>query len=925
MKSRLLALIAISILSMFIIKILIAQSSEPTAKIKLDFVTSHKIDVDTALTSTGKASGLNNVGVGETVYPVGVATGTNITYQWSIDGPTGSSATLSSTIEDSIHFQPDVEGIYILTLTVTADEGTATSSIKVQAAKYIGVGKIDGLKSEFPQCGIGCHYTIYDKWIQTGHATAFSRKLDEEGGHFGSNCIDCHSIGYNTLTNAVNNGFDDIASSLGWTFPDTLKSGNWQNMINNYPSLAQRANIQCENCHGPGSGHNFKDGPIEESGIGKTYEPGICAYCHDAPTHHVYFPEWEKSGHNTVDDHMNSSSCAKCHTGKGFVIQNIRGEASEAPYVEGAAVTCAACHDPHDATNEHQLRKVSNVTLNDETTVVSEGGLGKLCMNCHLSRRDAEEYVTKYHSHFGPHHSNQTDMLVGANAIEFGLSMPETGHIKAVEDACVTCHMAEQPKENKDEGISKVGSHTFSMVSTVGTDTTYNVEICQGCHGSEIEKFEDVKASSDYDGDGTIEGAVAEVEGLMHQLGMLLPPLDEPGVSVAKDYTPVQLKAAYNYEFVDDDASHGVHNTSYTVAILKAAIQAISTGDIGAGSIIAIDDVPNDQGKQVRIRWNRFSGDGKLDNPIGKYGIWRRIDDMSLAKNANTVSSYEDMFNSLEKISEGSQFVVTESGELWDFEKEVSAVGEDKYSTITATLFDSTITDGMHWSVFYISGHSLEGGLVVKSAVDSGYSVDNLAPAVPVLKIASKTAGMVTVEWDAPVDEDFKYFNVYRGTEQGFDPATVEPILRRVDAEFTENLSAVGEKYYYRISAVDFSGNESGFSLEISEDNVITSLELGNISSIPGKFALEQNYPNPFNPITHIRYQLPKSTNVTLHIYGITGNLIRTLVSEYQHQGFIEVEWNGKDDFGSSVASGIYIYRITAGKFSDSRKMILIK
>ena len=928
MKSRLLALFAICILSMFIMKILIAQSSEPTAEIKLDFVSEHKVDEDPSLEDTGLASGLDNVGLGETVYLLGSGSGTNISYQWSIEGPTGSSVTLSSTDKESTYFQPDVEGIYTLTLTVTADEGTASSSIKVQAGKYLSVGEIDGLSATFPQCGLGCHQDIYDKWKQTGHGTAFIRKIDEEGGHFSSNCISCHTLGYNTLPTAVNDGFDDIAESFGWTFPDTIKSGNWQDMIDNYPSLAQRANIQCENCHGPGSGHTFKfkRGPIDVSGIGKSYEAGICAVCHDAPTHHVYYPEWESSGHAKEEVHMNSSSCAECHTGKGFVIQNIRGEASEAPYDDGIAITCQACHDPHSVDNEHQLRKVANVTLNDETTVVSEGGKGKLCMNCHISRRNAEEYVTEYHSNYGPHYSNQTDMYIGANAIEFGLSMPRTGHIKAIENSCVTCHMNEPDEAHLDSlHIAKVGRHSFRMVYTTGIDTIYNVKTCKNCHGSDVAKFDDIKAAADYDGDGTVEGAVSEIAGLMEQLGMILPPIGEPEVDVADDYTPVQLKSAYNYEFVAEDGSHGIHNTSYAVAILKAAIQAVTTGDIGAGSIIAITDVPNDQGKQVRIRWNRFPGDGKSDNPIGKYGIWRRIDDMSLTKNANTVSSYEDMFNSLEKTSEGSQFVVSESGELWDFVKEVTVTGEDKYSTIAATLFDSTIIDGMHWSVFYVSGHALEGGLVVKSAVDSGYSVDNLVPEVPVPKMASKAAGMVTIEWTEPVDEDFKYFKVYRGTAQGFDPATVEPVARRVETEFTENLSTVGEKYYYRITAVDFNGNESGFSLEISEDNVITSLELGDMSSIPTKFALEQNYPNPFNPTTHIRYQLPKSIYVTLSIYGITGNLIRTLVSEYQHAGFIEVEWDGKDDFGSPVASGIYIYRITAGKFSESRKMIFLK
>ena len=635
MKLKNLILLCGLILGIAAIGGLIAQSTEPTVEIKLDWVSGNKIDMDsTRFYATGRASGLNNVGVGETVYLLGIATGTNITYQWSLTGPPDASVTLSNTNTDSTYFQPD-SGLYTVTLAVTADEGTASSSIKVQSGKYISVGEVDGISAKFPECGIGCHQDIYENWAKTNHATAFKRKID--GTYFSESCIGCHTVGYNDIPTAVNNGFDDIAKELGWSFPATIEPGNWQDMVDNYPALAQRANIQCENCHGPGSGHmfKFKRGPIEESGIGKSYDAGVCTYCHGAPT----YTEWESSGHGPEGYHRNSGSCTPCHTGKGFVIETVRGKASEAPYEDGVAITCAACHDPHDPTNEHQLRKVSDVTLNDETTVVTQGGLGKLCMNCHLSRRNTADYVTEYQSHFGPHYSNQTDMYVGANAVDFGLSMPKTGHFKAIENSCVTCHMNEPDEEfiDSETHAAKAGRHSFKMVYATETDTLDNVKPCQGCHGTDIEEFADIKAASDYDGDGTVEAAVKEIEGLEHQLGMLLPPIGEESVTVTNAYTPVQLKAAYNHIFVEEDQSHGIHNTSYAVAILKAAIQAVTTGDIGAGSIVSVTDIPNDQGRQVRIRWNRFPGDGQSDNPIGKYGIWRRIDDMSLAKNASTV------------------------------------------------------------------------------------------------------------------------------------------------------------------------------------------------------------------------------------------------------------------------------------------------
>lgn len=93
----------------------------------------------------------------------------------------------------------------------------------------------------------------------------------------------------------------------------------------------------------------------------------------------------------------------------------------------------------------------------------------------------------------------------------------------------------------------------------------------------------------------------------------------------------------------------------------------------------------------------------------------------------------------------------------------------------------------------------------------------------------------------------------------------------------------------------------------------------------PTQFSLEQNYPNPFNPSTWIRYNLQKRSQVTLGIYNILGQLVTTLVNAPQAAGMHSVEWNGRDKSGNSVGSGIYLYRIQAGNFTQTRKMLLMK
>ena len=97
------------------------------------------------------------------------------------------------------------------------------------------------------------------------------------------------------------------------------------------------------------------------------------------------------------------------------------------------------------------------------------------------------------------------------------------------------------------------------------------------------------------------------------------------------------------------------------------------------------------------------------------------------------------------------------------------------------------------------------------------------------------------------------------------------------------------------------------------------------ISLIPLAYELHQNYPNPFNPETTIAYQLKQLSDVRLEIYNVLGQRVRTLINSRQDGGQHNVLWNGRNDSGKAVASGIYIYRLSANDFTVSRKMVLVR
>jgi hypothetical protein len=104
-----------------------------------------------------------------------------------------------------------------------------------------------------------------------------------------------------------------------------------------------------------------------------------------------------------------------------------------------------------------------------------------------------------------------------------------------------------------------------------------------------------------------------------------------------------------------------------------------------------------------------------------------------------------------------------------------------------------------------------------------------------------------------------------------------------------------------------------------------TSVDDDDRTVLPVVYSLKQNYPNPFNPATEISFDLPRAGSVQLHVYNILGRKVSTLIDDYLTAGRHSVTFNGTADDGSSLASGIYLYRLITEEFVDSKKMTLMK
>jgi hypothetical protein len=160
----------------------------------------------------------------------------------------------------------------------------------------------------------------------------------------------------------------------------------------------------------------------------------------------------------------------------------------------------------------------------------------------------------------------------------------------------------------------------------------------------------------------------------------------------------------------------------------------------------------------------------------------------------------------------------------------------------------------------------------------------------------------------------------------------LEPTSGSVDPGDTQNLNVriygleVPDTVYtanIEITSNDVANPVVDIPVEIEVRDSVTSVRI--LDPLPTTFAINQNYPNPFNPTTTFSYQLPRVADVKLIVYNILGQKVRTLINQQIEPGYHSVEWNGLNDSGDQVATGLYIYRFEAGKYVKTMKMMMLK
>ena len=169
---------------------------------------------------------------------------------------------------------------------------------------------------------------MYEVAAQTGHAEIFTDQLNTST-YWGERCFDCHTVGYDEGVD--NGGIDDAddyhafldSGLIGSQSPDA-----WSDTLAMFPETARKANIQCENCHGPQNEGGIVDGQAHGGNYVAVGDPrvslssDVCATCHGEPLRHARFQQWQLSGHSNYElaiDEGDSGNCSRCHTANGFL------------------------------------------------------------------------------------------------------------------------------------------------------------------------------------------------------------------------------------------------------------------------------------------------------------------------------------------------------------------------------------------------------------------------------------------------------------------------------------------------------------------------------------------------------------------------------------------------------------------------------
>ncbi len=335
---------------------------------------------------------------------------------------------------------------------------------------------------------------------------------------------------------------------------------------------------------------------------------------------------------------------------------------------------------------------------------------------------------------------------------------------------------------------------------------------------------------------------------------------------------------------------------------------------------VDVHDIPGDQGGVVNVTWDASRLDPWPSESIDRYTVWRAVED-NAALNLATAGAPVTALENLDPKATDALRVETVANVTyyWQLMATVDAFHLSGYAQTVATLFDSTATSpDNHY--FQVVAHGLTPQEYWVSAPAAGKSFDNLAPAAPILLTAHWSGADVVLDWSPSQIPafDFHRYAVYRATNSGVTPIPGAFLGNTVDTMLVDTNAPSGAVYYI-VTAVDTHGNQS---VPSNEATVSNPTAIGDTPSLT-HLTLDANFPNPFSHATELRVGLPRDADVHLVVYDVAGRRVATRSLSRLAAGWQRVLFDGRDDRGSSLASGVYFARVVAAGETQTMKMVI--
>ncbi len=329
-----------------------------------------------------------------------------------------------------------------------------------------------------------------------------------------------------------------------------------------------------------------------------------------------------------------------------------------------------------------------------------------------------------------------------------------------------------------------------------------------------------------------------------------------------------------------------------------------------APSIAGVKDVRGDEGGQVRLAWNAGWPDNEVDRLVSSYSVWRQLPvaaARAALRAAGASSDSPPATIETETTSAGTIY--------WELVGSQTAAYTSGYSYVVPTAGDSVAGSNPRILV-KVRAHT-SAGAFWDSAPDSGYSVDNLAPSTPVSFAGSYASGAgALLTWSANAEPDLAGYRVYRGSTPGFVPGPANLVASPADPGWFDAGAAPA---WYRLSAVDVHGNESGTTLLLPGGT--TDAEAASTLAL----AFAPVAPNPARGPARFTWTQPGAGRVTLAVFDAQGRRVRTLLDETRAAGAWSAAWDGRASNGAPFGSGLYFARLTCGGRTFTQRFAFVR